>query len=88
MKFKTPPLRHQQIEFDNTKDLPSWAYFHEMGVGKSKICIDIAAHLSDGVQKKILDVVHSVKVFGQLSDRLAHCAPLPAPVSGGGFFRG
>ncbi len=43
--FKTVPYAHQLWEFEKTKDLEGFALYHEMGVGKSKIAIDTAAHL-------------------------------------------
>lgn len=43
--FKTQPFPHQLKEFEASKDKTSWGLFHEMGLGKTKVTIDTAAHL-------------------------------------------
>jgi len=43
--YKTEPFRHQRSEFDATKDRPFWGLWWEMGVAKTKVLIDTAAHL-------------------------------------------
>ena len=45
MKFKTEPYKHQAEVFDLFKDREYHALFMEMGTGKSKVAIDIAAYL-------------------------------------------
>lgn len=44
MNFKTVPYAHQLEAFERFKDAPYFALFADMGTGKSKITIDIAAH--------------------------------------------
>lgn len=44
-QFKTVPYPHQLDEFEKSKDLEGYALYHEMGVGKTKIVLDTAAHL-------------------------------------------
>lgn len=43
--MKTIPYKHQQDEFDFSKDLKVRGIFWEMGCGKSKTAIDTACHL-------------------------------------------
>ena len=45
MKFKTTPYKHQLDAFNISKDKKAYAYFMEMGTGKSKVLIDNLAHL-------------------------------------------
>lgn len=44
-KFRTPPMAHQLEVFNKTERLLNWAYLLEMGTGKTKITIDIAANM-------------------------------------------
>jgi SNF2 family DNA or RNA helicase len=44
-QFKTQPRDHQRKTFELSKDAPVFGYFLEMGLGKTKIAIDVAAHL-------------------------------------------
>lgn len=42
-KFKTLPREHQTAEFLNSRDAEIWAYNFDMGTGKTKLTIDVAA---------------------------------------------
>ncbi len=44
MQFKTRPYEHQQVAFDRFKDSTYFGLFMDMGVGKTKIVIDIASY--------------------------------------------
>jgi SNF2 family DNA or RNA helicase len=44
-EYKTEPFDHQRKDFELTRELTSWAQFHEQGTGKSKITIDTAAYM-------------------------------------------
>ena len=44
-KFKTTPYQHQKDVLEASWHKKVWAYFMEMGTGKSKVCIDNAALL-------------------------------------------
>jgi SNF2 family DNA or RNA helicase len=44
MDFKTKPYAHQLEAFERFKDAQRFALFADMGTGKSKMTIDIAAH--------------------------------------------
>jgi len=44
-KYETKPYQHQDDVLRASWDQKNWAYFLEMGTGKSKICIDNAAVL-------------------------------------------
>ena len=46
-KFKTRPRHHQLVAFLKSRDAEEFAYFMEMGTGKSKVGIDNAAYLYD-----------------------------------------
>ena len=43
--FKTTPFAHQFDAFVRSKDLVNYAYFMEMGTGKTKVLIDNAGYL-------------------------------------------
>ena len=43
--YKTPPYRHQDDVLKASWDKINWAFFMEMGTGKSKVCIDTASIL-------------------------------------------
>ena len=43
--FQTKPYAHQKAVLEASWNETVWAYFLEMGTGKSKICIDNAAIL-------------------------------------------
>lgn len=47
MQFKTDPFPHQLEEYEKSRDLPHWGLFWEMGVGKTKVAIDTAAHMHE-----------------------------------------
>jgi len=53
--FKTEPYEHQLIALEKSCDRENFAYFMEMGTGKSKVLIDNIAHLY--TKKKINAVV-------------------------------
>lgn len=42
--IKTPQLRHQAKEFELRKDERVWALWWEMGLGKTKVTLDVAAY--------------------------------------------
>lgn len=44
MQFKTKPFAHQLKQFEQFKNEPFWALFADMGTGKTKSTIDIAAN--------------------------------------------
>ena len=46
-KFKTKPYAHQLKALELSWDKPYFAYFMEMGTGKSKVLIDNIAMLYD-----------------------------------------
>jgi len=46
-KFKTPPYKHQLTALEKSWDKDEYAYFMEMGTGKSKVLIDNIAMLYD-----------------------------------------
>ena len=46
-EYKTKPYQHQHDVLMLSWDKESWAYFMEMGTGKSKVCIDNAAMLQE-----------------------------------------
>ena len=46
-KFKTPPYKHQLTALERSWNKESFAYFMEMGTGKTKVLIDNMAMLYD-----------------------------------------
>ena len=44
-KFKTKPFQHQLTVYEESKDTLAYAFFMEMGTGKSKVAIDTMGHL-------------------------------------------
>lgn len=75
-KFKTPPRKHQQREFDRFRDEPRRALLWQMRSGKSKAVIDLAGYLwhsakITGVVIFAPNVVHSNWVKQELPK---HCA--------------
>lgn len=54
MQFKTKPYQHQLDAFEKFKDRPYFALFMDMGTGKTKIAIDIAAYK---YEKGLIDAV-------------------------------
>ena len=46
-KFKTKPYKHQLTALEKSWDKEDYAYFMEMGTGKSKVLIDNIAMLYD-----------------------------------------
>ena len=73
--FKTQPFKHQRDTLELTAEKLAWAYFMEMGTGKSKIIIDNFCYLY--LQGKIDTVVYIAKkgeyanfVYDQLPQHL------------------
>ena len=46
-KFKTDPYKHQMTALEKSWNRETYAYFMEMGTGKTKVLIDNAAMLYD-----------------------------------------
>ena len=46
-EYKTKPYQHQDDVLSLSWNKKNWAYFMEMGTGKSKVCIDNAAMLRE-----------------------------------------
>ena len=46
-RFKTKPFKHQLQALEKSWSRQSWAWFMEMGTGKTKVCIDNIAMLYD-----------------------------------------
>ena len=46
-KFKTPPYKHQLTALEKSWNKETYAYFMEMGTGKTKVLIDNLAMLYD-----------------------------------------
>jgi len=45
--FHTPPYDHQRRAFEMSKDMRSFAYLMDMGTGKTKVALDVAAYLRE-----------------------------------------
>ena len=46
-RFKTKPFKHQLKALEDSWSRQVWAWFMEMGTGKTKVCIDNIAMLYD-----------------------------------------
>ena len=46
-RFKTKPFKHQLQALKKSWNKEAWAWFMEMGTGKTKVCIDNIAMLYD-----------------------------------------
>ena len=46
-RFKVKPYDHQYDTWDKTKRNKYWAYLFDMGTGKSKLTLDVAAYMYD-----------------------------------------
>ena len=54
-QYKTPPFDHQRVALNKGALLTNFAYFMEMGTGKTKVVIDNAAYLYQ--QNEIKEVI-------------------------------
>lgn len=61
--FKTDPFQHQLTCFLRNKTLDAFAYFMEMGAGKSKVLIDTAAYMYDQDRINALVVIAPKGVY-------------------------
>lgn len=61
--IKTPQFAHQRAVYDAHKDDPYYALFWEMGLGKTKLVLDVAAHLHDQCKIEGLLVVAPNSVY-------------------------
>lgn len=79
MKFKTQPYKFQREVFERQKDAESFALFLEMGLGKSKIALDTAAHLflAGKIDRLIVIAPNGVHAMwaGQVDSHLADEVP-------------
>lgn len=82
-EFKTQPFRHQREEWEAHRDDPARAILWEMGVGKTKLAIDVAAwkFLSGKVDAMIVLAPNGVHENWELDEIPAHmpdCVPAKA----------
>ena len=61
--YKTKPYRHQDDVLKASWDKINWAFFMEMGTGKSKVCIDTAVMLYERGQIDTFIVVAPKGVY-------------------------
>lgn len=61
--YKTQPYQHQRDAFEQSRDRSVFAYFMEMGCGKSKVLIDNAAFLYESGRINTLIVVAPKGVY-------------------------
>ena len=76
LEFKTKPYDHQLTAYNKMKDLEYGALFMEMGTGKTKVALDVAAYkFQNGQIKSVLIIapnnVHSQWVNEQVPIHLA-----------------
>ena len=79
--YKTKPYEHQRQAFENSRNVGEWAYFMEMGCGKSKVLIDNAAWLYENRDLRTLVVIAPKGVYrnwvlkeipAHMPDRIPH----------------
>lgn len=78
MKFKTAPFPHQLEAFNKCVELPYFALLAEMGTGKTKITIDVAAHhyLEQKIDRLLVVAPNSVHPQWLNEQFPVHC-PIP-----------
>lgn len=76
MIFKTEPFDHQMKAFERLKNEKYFALFMEMGLGKTKIAIDIAVHKYEKGQIETVLVIAPNMVHAQWADEQIpeHCS--------------
>jgi len=76
--FKTVPYDHQLKAFERFKDRPYFALFADMGTGKTKMSIDIAAHkFIDGQIEAVLIIAPNHVHEQWLRDEFPKHCPVP-----------
>ena len=75
-KFKTKPYQHQLDALEASWDKENFAYFMEMGTGKSKV-LDNAAMLYDKGQINGLLLIAPKGVYKNWYDCLLYTSPSP-----------
>ena len=63
-KFKTKPYAHQMTALEKSWNRETYAYFMEMGTGKTKVLIDNAAMLYDKGKIMVLLIIAPKGVVG------------------------
>jgi len=77
-EFKTEPYAHQLKAFEKFRDSPYFALFMDMGTGKTKVTIDIAAHKYKTGQASAMLVLAPNHVHEQwVRDELPKHCPVP-----------
>ena len=80
-KFKTPPYKHQMDALERSWNKESFAYFMEMGTGKTKVLIDNMAMLYDKgridgaliiAPKGVVSTWYKQELPAQLPDHIAN----------------
>ena len=76
--FKTKPFEHQLRIWKETKDEAYWGYLMEQGTGKSKLAIDVSAHLynTDRIDCVVAIAPNNVHSNWIRNEFPAHCACL------------
>ena len=75
-KFKTKPYAHQLKALEMSWNRETYAYFMEMGTGKTKVLIDNMAMLYDhGKIDDLVHIAHNVKIkkFSQITAGVIGC---------------
>ena len=61
--YRTEPYQHQRDAFEQSAERSNYAYFMEMGCGKSKVLIDNAAYLFEAGRITTLVIVAPKGVY-------------------------
>jgi SNF2 family DNA or RNA helicase len=76
-KFKTQPYQHQLMCFNIFKDKLSGALFLEMGLGKTKIVIDICAYLYEKKEVRKILYVCPNSILDNVENEFKQHSPVP-----------
>jgi len=79
-EYKTQPYEHQRKALNNGGLLKNYAYFMEMGTGKTKVAIDNVAYLWQNKEIKECVVIAPNSVYTNWVQEIVNHCPLPTNI--------
>ena len=79
-EYKTQPYEHQRKALNNGGLLKNYAYFMEMGTGKTKVAIDNVAYLWQNEEIKECVVIAPNSVYTNWVQEIVNHCPLPTNI--------
>jgi len=79
-EYKTQPYEHQRTALNNGGLLKNYAYFMEMGTGKTKVAIDNVAYLWQNKEIKECVVIAPNSVYTNWVQEIVNHCPLPTNI--------